>query len=299
VLTPVVWLSLPTIATLQLGNVHVIALYAGCAIAMVLFERRRYEAVGAGQSAADVLADCATVAARTVHSTRRGFYCMPKHLFGRRTATMLQARAWRPLRRLSYHLFFRFLRHRSRAVGIPVPDFADGLAIPVLGDLLHHHYTHGDIVGKGPVSRVDGDRVTFADGTEEQVDLIILATGFLPAYPFIEPRRLNWAVDDLRPSLYLHVFPPETANLFVVGMVRPIGAHWDVYEGQARLVAAYLQARSTNERAAERFDRLRRGPQPDLCAGLHFANATEYPLIVEKQEYTAQLRRHGRMLGGT
>ncbi|MET8778467.1 glycosyltransferase family 87 protein [Nocardia sp. NPDC004654] len=40
-LTPVVWLSLPTLATLQIGNIHVLILYVGGAGAMVLFHLRR------------------------------------------------------------------------------------------------------------------------------------------------------------------------------------------------------------------------------------------------------------------
>jgi hypothetical protein len=40
-LTPVVWLSLPTLATLQIGNIHVLVLYVGGAGAMVLFHLRR------------------------------------------------------------------------------------------------------------------------------------------------------------------------------------------------------------------------------------------------------------------
>lgn len=259
--------------------------------------RKRVLVVGAGQSAADLLADCAVNAAATFHSTRRGFFCMPKYLLGRPTDTLLQGRAPRALRRLAYTAFFHYLRRRSLALGLPAPDFGGGLAIPVLGDLLHHHYTHGDIVHRGDVVRVDGDRAYFADGGHEQVDVVFLATGYLPSYPFVERRHLNWADGRLVPALYLHIFPREAEGLFVVGMVRPIGSHWDVYERQAELVAAYLRARAATPAAAHRFDRARRGPQPDLLAGLRFANAEQYPLIVEKQEYLHQLRRHLRLMG--
>jgi hypothetical protein len=46
VLTPVVWASLPTLATLQLGNVHVAAVYVGSLVAMILFAHRRHEWAG-------------------------------------------------------------------------------------------------------------------------------------------------------------------------------------------------------------------------------------------------------------
>ncbi|MFR9749875.1 glycosyltransferase family 87 protein [Nocardia sp. 004] len=40
-LTPVVWISLPTLATLQIGNIHVLVLYVGAVGAMILFHLRR------------------------------------------------------------------------------------------------------------------------------------------------------------------------------------------------------------------------------------------------------------------
>jgi cation diffusion facilitator CzcD-associated flavoprotein CzcO len=257
---------------------------------------KRVLVVGAGQSAADILCESAMNAAKTFHSTRRGFFCMPKYLMGRPTDTLLQAKAPSFLRRLSYYLFFRFLWRRSRGLGMPVPHMKDDLVIPVLGDQLHHHYTHGDIVHKGHVVRMEGDRVYFDDGTDEQIDVVFLATGFSPAYPFIDRKHLNWAEGDNRPSLYLHIFPPETDNLFVVGMVRPVGSHWDVYEYQGRLIAAYLQAREKTPTKAQGLDRLKRGPQPDFRAGIRFYNSAEYPLVVEKQEYTNHVKAHIRKL---
>lgn len=257
---------------------------------------KRVLVVGAGQSAADILCESALSAEKTFHSTRRGFFCMPKYLMGRPTDTMLQAKAPSFLRRLSYYFFFRFLWRRSRGLGMPVPVMKEDLVIPVLGDLLHHHYTHGDIIHKGHVVRMEGDRVFFDDGTDEQIDIVFLATGFQPSYPFIDRKHLNWVEGESHPSLYLHIFPPETDNLFVVGMVRPVGSHWGVYEYQGRLVAAYLKARETTPPKAQRMDQLKRGPQPDFRAGIRFYNSVEYPLVVEKQEYMNQVKGHLRKL---
>ncbi|MBX2798825.1 MAG: NAD(P)-binding domain-containing protein [Myxococcales bacterium] len=255
--------------------------------------------IGAGQSAADLLSDGAVSAARTLHSTRRGFYCMPKYMFGLPTDFWLSQPAPLFARRWAYHSFFRFLKWRSARMGLPVPDLSKGLVIPMLGDLPHHHYTHGDIVHRPGVTSVDGDEVTFADGQTDRVDVIYLATGFLPSYPFVDPTHLNWAHGALKPTLYLNIFPPEVRSLFVVGMVRPIGTHWDVYDRQARLVVTYLQQRASGGRGVERFEQRLRGPHPDLLGGLNFYNADEYPLIVEKQEYLRYVAKHMRLLGAT
>ncbi|MGV9970157.1 flavin-containing monooxygenase [Nocardia beijingensis] len=257
---------------------------------------KRVLVIGAGQSAADILSDCAVNAALTLHSSRRGFYCMPKYMLGRPTDSMLQGRMWRPLRKRAFERLFSYLCGRSRSFGLPVPDFAEGIVIPMLGDQLHHYYTHGDITPKPDVSSIDDDRVTFADGTEEKVDLVVLATGFVPNYPVVDRSLLNWSEGDLRPGLYLNIFPPHTRDLFVVGMVRPIGSHWDVYEKQAELIAEYLRAKAADPRRVERFERATQGRQPDLYAGLRLYHADQYPLVVEKQDYVNQLRKHAKLL---
>lgn len=257
---------------------------------------KRVLVVGAGQSAADLLCESAMNAARTLHSTRRGFYCMPKYLMGRPTDTLLQLKAPSFLRRVAYAVFFGFLKRRSRALGIPTPSADKGLVIPILGDQLHHHYTHGDIIHKGDVKRIEGDRVFFDDGTDEPIDVIFLATGYEPAFPFIDRKHLNWGDGEHHPSLYLHIFPPDTDTLFVAGMLRPVGAHWDIYEAQGRLIAAYLRARARAPEKARHLERVRKGASPNLLAGIHFYNAREYPLVVEKQEYLHHVGKHLRKL---
>lgn len=47
VLTPLIWISLPTLSTLQVGNIHVMLCYVGAVTAMVLFYRGRHVLGGA------------------------------------------------------------------------------------------------------------------------------------------------------------------------------------------------------------------------------------------------------------
>ncbi|GII94879.1 hypothetical protein [Sinosporangium siamense] len=211
---------------------------------------------------------------------------MPKFLVNRPTGRVPHV-----LRRPIFRLFCEFVRSRSRAVGLPVPHFRDGWVVPIVGGQLHYHYSHGHIEHRGDVVHVDGDRVTFAEGAEEQVDLVVMATGFLPSYPSIDRKLVNWPKDALKPSLYLHIVPPETRNLFVVGMVRPMSSHWAIYDKQAHFIADYLTAGDTTA-----FDTAKHGPQPDLQAGIPVYNSDQYRLIVDRQEYIDVLRRHTPML---
>src|SRR6185437_2958637 len=71
--------------------------------------RRRVLVVGSRQSASDLLCECVPLAARTVHSTRSGFYCIPKYVLGRPTDT-LQRESPVFVRRLLLGAFFEIGR---------------------------------------------------------------------------------------------------------------------------------------------------------------------------------------------
>ncbi|MBI3904310.1 MULTISPECIES: hypothetical protein [Pseudomonas] len=48
-----------------------------------------------------------------------------------------------------------------------------------------HYLQHGDIKAKGDVSCFDGDDVVFTDGSREEIDLVLYATGYNMSTPFV------------------------------------------------------------------------------------------------------------------
>ncbi|MFP3355196.1 NAD(P)/FAD-dependent oxidoreductase, partial [Pseudoalteromonas sp. SIMBA_153] len=80
-----------------------------------------------------------------------------------------------------------------------------------------HHLGHGDIKARRDIRRIDGHTVTFSDGESHDYDLILMATGYLLDYPFIERAQLNWPANHDAPQLYMNVFHPEHDNLFMMG----------------------------------------------------------------------------------
>ena len=41
-----------------------------------------------------------------------------------------------------------------------------------------HHLAHGDLLAKPDIDHLTADGVVFADGTSEQVDVVLLCTGY-------------------------------------------------------------------------------------------------------------------------
>jgi len=89
--------------------------------------------------------------------------------------------------------------------------------------------------------------VVFADGQEDDVDLVLLATGYEITFPFLEDlTELNWQKDAHAPRLYLNIFPSRPNGLYVAGLLEGAGVGWPGRALQADLIAAYIKAQKEN-----------------------------------------------------
>ena len=87
------------------------------------------------------------------------------------------------------------------------------------------------LVPKGAIVECNGKEITFIDGTKQEFDIAIMATGYTFEFPFL-PKQ--YAEQGLRDRLKL-VFDVEDPTVAFVGMVRPvIGSIVGVSELQAR-----------------------------------------------------------------
>jgi cation diffusion facilitator CzcD-associated flavoprotein CzcO len=258
---------------------------------------RRVLVVGCGQSALDLVAEAAVVAQRTVHSTRRGLFSMPRYLFGKPFEEHLQGDP--PMRekfaRFSIPLLKR-LGQAPRQFRKPELSFRDGFIHPTVGREFFRFYEQGDVSIRGPVRELRGHTVEFADGSREEIDVIYCATGYRLEYPFIDRALLNWREGAPRPDLYLHTFP-DSDSLFVLGMMQPLGAHWTTYDEQARLVTDFLALRERGGRRLDEFRRRRREERPRLDGGIDFyANDRKGTPDVDKLSFRAAARRLRRWM---
>ena len=91
---------------------------------------------------------------------------------------------------------------------------------------------------KSDVKKFGPSSVEFTDGSiEEDVDNVILATGFKFGFPFIKHPALE--VKENAVNLFKYVFPPDIkpGTLAVIGCIQPVGAIMPISEIQCRWAA--------------------------------------------------------------
>jgi hypothetical protein len=147
---------------------------------------------------------------------------------------------------------------------------------------------HGKIRVKPEVRELAGNQVRFSDGTEEQIDTIIYATGFRLSFPFIDREHLNWR--DGHPQLFLNVFHPQHDGLFVAGLIQPDSGAWGLVDRQALLIAKFLLALEKEPGKADRFRRLKQAGAADLSAGIRYVNSPRHAIEVEHFSYRRRLQ---------
>jgi len=260
-----------------------------------VLQGKRVLVVGAGNSGCDIAVESCHHAARTFHSTRRGYYFFPKFMFGLPADVLyeltLKCRLPLFVRRLFGEIILRLNNAGTPAsYGLPRPDhklFEEHLLI---NSTLLYHLSHGDITPKPEIEELCGDRVRFRDGSAEPIDVIVYATGFhLTEFPFLDRQYFNW--EENRVGLYLNVFHPHYDNLFVVGLFQTNTGNWPLMDYQSQLVSRFIAAQSWNPRKAAAFRTIKAGPRPSLTRGIRFRQSPKFAIEVEHYSYRARLKK--------
>ena len=250
---------------------------------------KRVLVVGAGNSGCDIAVD-AVHAARSVDiSVRRGYYFVPKYVFGRPADTLggqLRLPPW--LKQKIDSTVLGWFTGDPARFGLPRPDYKMYESHPVVNSLILHHLGHGDIGVRPDIARLDGDAVLFQDGGRHAYDLVLLATGYRLHYPFIDHALLEWG--DMAPRLYLNIFPKRLDNLAVLGMIEASGIGWQGRYEQAELVARLFKAQAEGRPAAQAFARAKHGRWPDLHGGYRYLNLERMAYYVHKDTYRRTVR---------
>jgi cation diffusion facilitator CzcD-associated flavoprotein CzcO len=253
---------------------------------------QRVLVVGGGNSGCDIAVEAARHAVRAHLSLRRGYHVVPKHLLGFPADQLgewgLRLRLPLGLRRLINGLLLRIAVGDLVRAGLPRPDHRLLESHPIVNSRLVGAVRDGQLAVHGEVERLDGRHVVFAGGDREEIDLVILATGYHLSFPFLDEAVLPGR--EGRPELYLHVFHPERDDLAVCGMIQPDSGVWWLADDQAALIASFIAARRERPERAAWFRGLVRGEQPDLGNGLHYVDSARHHTEVEHFSYARRLR---------
>jgi cation diffusion facilitator CzcD-associated flavoprotein CzcO len=199
--------------------------------------------VGIGNSAMDIAVESSFVARRTLLSSRRGAYVIPKYLFGRPLdqigVNALTGAVPFAVRRTVLEVLFRLGVGRMEDYGLPKPDHRLGEAHPTISADFLNRVAHGEIAWRPNVARLEDKRVLFEDGSSEQVDVIVWCTGYKVTFPFFDENFISAPDNDL--PLFRRVFKPGIDNLAFIALLQPLGATMPLAEAQGRWLASYLR----------------------------------------------------------
>ena len=214
---------------------------------------QRILVVGIGNSAADITVELSskTLQNKVTLSTRSSAWIVPKYLAGQPGDKFFRTTPYLPLswQRKVAQLIAPALGADPTTYGLPAPNHKLFEAHPTQSVELPLRLGSGDVVPKPNIARLDGAVVHFEDGTSDEFDVIIYATGYNITFPFFDPDFISAPDNQIR--LYKRMFAPGIDNLVFIGFAQAIPTLFPFVECQTRLLAAYAVGRYALPSVAE------------------------------------------------
>ncbi|QRY62220.1 NAD(P)-binding domain-containing protein [Gordonia sp. PDNC005] len=193
--------------------------------------------VGAGNSASDIAVEASATFGTADISMRRGYWFIPKTMFGVPVSEL--DRVWwpMPLQRAAFKMMLRLSYGDYESYGLARPDHKLFTRDVTVNTSLMYALQHGRVVPRPEIERFDGPTVHFTDGTSSDYNTVVWATGFRTRFPMLDESMFVW--EDGDPLLIEHVLAPRFANIYLMGLVAPrSGAGRIISHGAAFLAEA-------------------------------------------------------------
>lgn len=180
---------------------------------------KRVLVVGGGNSGCDLASEAARVSAHSEWSLRSGYWIMPKTWYGRPVIEFINP--WTPavLQRQLVKLMARTTIGRYSDYGLPEPDHEPFERHPTICTEIFRYLDHGRLTVRPDVQSVDGNTVTFKDGSSADYDLVAGATGYRVSFPFL-PKGLVPVLGTKVPQLIGGGMLPGQRHLYIVGTLQ-------------------------------------------------------------------------------
>jgi hypothetical protein len=204
---------------------------------------QRVLVVGAGNSAMDIASELAqrSIAKALVVSMRHGVWVFPKYRKGK-PADKGMLPTWVP----------EFIQHKltkgaykdtvgdMEFYGLPKPDHEPWQAHGSLSTEFLLRAGSGDLKAKTGIQRLDGHAVHFTDGTAQDFDVIIWATGYKISFPFFDQPAFTADAENRLP-LFKRMLHPDVPNLIYAGLAQPLPTLVNFSEQQSKWIVAYIK----------------------------------------------------------
>ena len=205
------------------------------------FKGKRVLVVGGGNSACDVAVEISRVAEKTSISMRSGQHIFPKFILGKPTDIAFSKIAWMPAwcKQFFVGLLIRFIQGRYDKYQLKKPDTKPLAVHPTINSELLYFIRHGKIIPRQGVERFDADSAYFIDGSKDEFDIIVFATGYKTSFPFFSKALIDYTtLTEI--SLYRKMMHPLLDNLYFIGLFQPQGCIWPLADHQAKIAARII-----------------------------------------------------------
>jgi hypothetical protein len=264
------------------------------------FADKRVLVIGAGNSGCDIAVECCQIASRLALSMRRGYNFYPKFIAGYPADQVgMKVRSLGLPGKWASRIMGWLLRLSAgdqQRMGLPKPDHRPLQTPAIVNSLVPYYAAHGRINITPGVERFERNVVHFTNGSSQEFDVIILATGYEIHMPFATRADLDWKGN--KPDFYLYAFSKRFNDLFIAGMTDSTGGHFPTVELQSRVIAQYIAAKRKYPDKALQFESLIRKDKVDLNNGIDFIdvprNATQFSLLA----FRRALNDHLNVLAG-
>lgn len=254
------------------------------------FNNRKVLIVGGGNSGVDIACDASIAADKAIISLRRGYHFIPKYIFGQPADAFNKNSPPLPefVKIPIYNLILRMINGDTTRFGLEKPDHGLLEASPLVNNQLLHYLGHGDCTVKPGIFRLDGKFVEFIDGSREEVDLIITATGYKNFVPFINP--------EIQDRLYLEVFSRSVDNIAFLNFVTPPHGSFNHFQEIGELIVADCLS-SKDSKVKRRFSELKKRNHPRLSGGRNWISSERHKNVVDVKVYMNEINKVKKSLG--
>jgi cation diffusion facilitator CzcD-associated flavoprotein CzcO len=250
---------------------------------------KRVLVVGMGNSAMDIASELSQrpIAKKLFVAARRGVWIFPKYINGQVPDKGVMP-PWMPrflMRAIIKRMIVKAVGH-MKDYGLPEPEHHPADAHPSVSGEFLTRVGCGDITVKPNIAELMGNRVRFTDGTVEDIDAIIYATGYNITFPFLDRSVIE--VVDNHVALFKRICKPGIANLFFMGLAQPLPTLVNFAEQQAKWVSSVLAGECALPSAEEMEEVIRRDEARDI--GKYY-KSRRHTQQVNFDIYCAELKR--------
>ncbi len=249
---------------------------------------KRVCVVGIGNSAVDVASDVCVNTKRCVLVARSGVWIAPKMVFGVAFTDLTDwfMKPWMPAWLRKRLLVFLIWCVHGKPERLGLPPVTERVHATSSGTVVND-IAYRRIEVKHGVDRIEGRKIRFTDGTSDEFDVLVAATGYLIDLPFLSEDIVPRANNHIR--LWKRVIPPEWPGLYFVGMLNVVShSNLWAYEHQVRWLREFILGNAVTPSAEEMN---RDNDAKDSYIAEEFKRTIRHTIEEEPVRYFPELRK--------